>query len=156
MESEGITTVDRFTLEDAEELALKLERDFAPLCTKLRDLRPDVEKMRRMFKELCRARAVTIAGCRNFGEFCEKKLGRQRQTVYEMLGDYKQKPKTKKVGSIDHPGYRQLLVDLLAEIERVGDRCPLSLTLMCRTISELLAQRDRPMDLDQVGREAAA
>jgi hypothetical protein len=78
----------QFTLEEAEELAGKLEREFAPMCTKLKSLKPEVEKMQAMFKELCKG-SVTIAECRNFGEFCEKKLGRKRQTVYEMLGDYK-------------------------------------------------------------------
>jgi len=78
----------QFTLEEAEQLACKLEREFAPICTKLKSLKPEVEKMQAMFKELCKG-SVTIAGCHNFGEFCEKKLGRKRQTVYEMLGDYK-------------------------------------------------------------------
>jgi hypothetical protein len=82
----------QFTLEEAEKLAGKLEREFAPICTKLRSLKPEVEKMQAMFKELCKG-SVTIAGCRNFGEFCEKKLGRKRQTVYEMLGDYKKSRK---------------------------------------------------------------
>lgn len=78
----------QFTLEEAEALACKLEQEFAPVCAKLKSLKPEVETMHAMFKVLCKG-SVTIAGCRNFGEFCEKKLGRKRQTVYEMLGDYK-------------------------------------------------------------------
>lgn len=81
-------SMSHFTMEEAEKLAIKLEHEFAPICTKLKSLKPEVEKMQAMFKELCKG-SVTIAGCRNFGEFCEKKLCRKRQTVYEMLGDYK-------------------------------------------------------------------
>jgi hypothetical protein len=77
-------------LAAAEKLALSLQKSFAPLCIKLTSLKPQVEKMRDLFAELVKG-SVTIAGCKSFGEFCEKKLGRKRQTVYEMLGDYKKK-----------------------------------------------------------------
>ena len=92
MKNKNENSNGQFTLEEAEGLATKLEQEFAPVCVKLKSLKPEVEMMQAMFKVLCKG-SVTIAGCRNFGEFCEKKLGRQRQTVYEMLGSYKAKQK---------------------------------------------------------------
>lgn len=92
MKSKNENSKGQFTLEEAERLATKLEQEFAPVCVKLKSLKPEVEMMQSMFKALCKG-SVTIAGCRNFGEFCEKKLGRKRQTVYEMLGSYKAKQK---------------------------------------------------------------
>jgi hypothetical protein len=93
MKHETEKSKSRFNLEEAEKLACNLEKQFAPICAKLKSLKPEVEKMHAMFTELCKG-SVTIAGCRSFGEFCEKKLGRKRQTVYEMLGEYKKKHKT--------------------------------------------------------------
>lgn len=92
MKNKNENSKGQFTLDEAERLAAKLEQEFAPVCVKLKSLKPDVEMMQAMFKALCKG-SLTIAGCRNFGEFCEKRLGRKRQTVYEMLGSYKAKQK---------------------------------------------------------------
>ena len=78
-------------LSEAEERAQKLVDEFAPLCAKLKDLKPEIEKVKADFKKV--KGSQTILGCRHFKEFCEKKLNRKEQTVYAMLGDYSQKPK---------------------------------------------------------------
>ena len=92
MKNKNENSNGQFTLEEADRLATKLEQEFASVCVKLKSLKPEVEMMQAMFKALCKG-SLTIAGCRNFGEFCEKRLGRKRQTVYEMLGSYKAKQK---------------------------------------------------------------
>ena len=71
MKSKNENSKGQFTLEEAERLATKLEQEFAPVCVKLKSLKPEVEMMQSMFKALCKG-SVTIAGCRNFGEFVKR------------------------------------------------------------------------------------
>jgi hypothetical protein len=74
-------------LADAEKRAQKLVDEFAPLTQKLTALKPQIVEIQADFKKI--KGSQTILGCRYFKEFCEKKLNRKEQTVYEMLGDYR-------------------------------------------------------------------
>jgi hypothetical protein len=88
-------------LAEAEKRAQQLINEFAPLCVKLKALKPQIEKVQADFKKL--KGSQTILGCRHFKEFCEKKLNRKEQTVYAMLGDYTKKQKSKKDGDGSKP-----------------------------------------------------
>jgi len=88
-------------LAEAENRAQKLADEFAPLCVKLRALKPQIEEVQADFKKL--KGSQTILGCRSFKDFCEKKLDRTEQAVYAMLGDYSKKQKSKKDGDGSTP-----------------------------------------------------
>lgn len=81
-------------LAEAENRAQKLADEVAPLCVKLKAMKPQIEKVQADFKKL--KGSQTILGCRCFKDFCEKKLDRTEQAVYAMLGDYSNKQKAKK------------------------------------------------------------
>jgi hypothetical protein len=199
---------------NAEELAVLVEAEFNGHCQKLRDLKPHVEAVREAFKTLTGSK--TIAGCRSFPEFCEKKLHRTKQAVYSMLGDYSKKPKNdgqskgkknmpertathhtlaladedvecmrtgcnaavrhfgaesrgdeteaekakqeflaiSKAESLkstifgDQPNYKMLLIDLLSEVEKVGEKLPVSLTRKCQGIRKRLGIDDASFGLE--------
>ncbi len=67
-----------------EKLAAEVAAKFATVCVKLRQLKPEIEKIRSYFQESIRS-SVTLAGCRSFREFCENRLYRSQQAVYKML-----------------------------------------------------------------------
>jgi len=69
---------------EIEKLAEEVAAHFETVCAKLSELRPKVEKIKSYFRESIRG-SVTLAGCRSFREFCEKRLHRCEQTVYKML-----------------------------------------------------------------------
>ena len=75
------------SLADAEKRAQKLVDEFAPLTQKLTALKPQIVEIQADFKKI--KGSQTILGCRYFKQFCETKLNRKEQTVYEMLGDYR-------------------------------------------------------------------
>lgn len=80
---------------EMETLAATVAQQFRASSRKLRALRPQVQQIQDYFASSVRG-SVKLAGCSSFGEFCEKKLGRTRQAVYALLGDYPQKQKEKK------------------------------------------------------------
>jgi len=198
----------------AEELAAFLEKEFNGYCQKLRDLKPQIEAVQEAFKTLTGSK--TIAGCRSFSEFCEKKLHRTKQAVYSMLGDYAkksgkrgqssdkgesmpQKPavhqtlalaeedvermrtgcnaavryfdaeakgheeeaekakkefiaisKAESLKSVifgDQPNYKMILLDVLSDIEKVGDKLPVALTRKCEAIRKRLRIDDASFGL---------
>jgi len=88
-------------LSEAEARAQKLVDELAPLCAKLKDLKPLIVEVQADFKKLMGSQ--TIMGCRNFKGFCTKKLGRTEQAVYAMIGDYTKKQKSKKDGDGSKP-----------------------------------------------------
>jgi hypothetical protein len=88
-------------LAEAEDRAQKLVNEFAPLCVKLKDLKPLIVELQADFKKL--KGSQTIFGCRSFKEFCDQKLERTEQAVYAMLGDYSKKQKSKKDGDGSKP-----------------------------------------------------
>jgi hypothetical protein len=69
---------------EMEKIAEEVAAEFGTVCAKLSELRPKVEKIQLYFRESVRG-SVTLAGCRSFREFCEKRLRRCEQTVYKML-----------------------------------------------------------------------
>jgi hypothetical protein len=197
----------------AEQLAVLVEQQFSEQCQKLRDLKPQIEAVREAFKTLTGSK--TIAGCRSFPEFCEKKLHRTKQAVYAMLGDYSKKTKNEgqptgkknvpeqaathqtlaladedvermrtgcnaavrhfeakakgdedtaekakqeflaisKAESLksvifgDEPNYKMLLIDLLSDVEKVGDKLPVPLTRKCQAIRKRLGIDDASFGL---------
>jgi hypothetical protein len=72
----------------AEELASRIlgQLDDA-LCVKLKELKDDLERLRDEFKDL--NGGETIAGCKTWAEFCEKKLHRTDRAVRKMLAGAK-------------------------------------------------------------------
>ena len=76
-------------LAEAEKRAQQLADEFAPLCVKLKAMKPRIVEVQADFKKL--KGSQTILGCRHFKEFCSKKLSRSEQAVYAMLGDYTKK-----------------------------------------------------------------
>jgi hypothetical protein len=88
MEEKSITKIPD---AEAEKLAEKVVQTFTDCCQKLRDLKPEIEKIQLWFQQVKGSR--TLMGCFSFPEFCEKKLHRTKQAVYAMLGDYSQKEK---------------------------------------------------------------
>jgi hypothetical protein len=88
-------------LAEAENRAQNLVDELAPLCVKLKALKPQIAEVQADFKKL--KGSQTILGLRCFKDFCEKKLGRTEQAVYAMLGDYAKKQKSKKDGDGSTP-----------------------------------------------------
>jgi hypothetical protein len=197
---------------EAERLAVFIEQQFNEQCQKLRDLKPQIEAVREAFKTLKGSK--TIAGCRSFPEFCEKKLHRTKQAVYAMLGGYSNKPKKdgsstgtehpqqrtrqqklnlahedvermrtgcnaavryfeaeaagneqeaesakqeffgiskaeslKSVIFGDQPDFKVLLIELLSEVEKVGEKLPVSLTRTCQAMRKRLGVDDASFGL---------
>lgn len=84
--------------QEMEKIAAMVIDTFAEYCKKLKDLKPEVNRIQWWFKHQIKAPS-TLAGCGSFKEFCEKKLHRTEQAVYAMLGDYTEKAKKKKNGN---------------------------------------------------------
>ncbi|HWY03011.1 MAG TPA: hypothetical protein VNX60_05035 [Candidatus Acidoferrum sp.] len=80
---------------DMETLAKEVAHEFHNHCRKLRQLKPKIQLIQNYYSTAVRG-SVTLAGCSSFKEYCEKKLGRTKQAVYSMLGDYPQKKEQKK------------------------------------------------------------
>jgi hypothetical protein len=196
---------------EKEKLAAQVVETFTGCCTKLKELKKDIEQIRQWFKDL--KGSQTLAGCRSFKEFCEKRLNRTEQAVYAMLGDYGKK-KTTSDGSSkkkatnpplkpqtispedqdrlvtaanaarryfeaeeqgdaakaedakkefeaistldpikstifgDQPNYKYLLIDLLADMEALGSRLPVTLTCKCAAIRKRMGIADPGFRLD--------
>ena len=75
---------------EMESLAKETTQEFRDRFRKLRELKPKIQRIQDYFANNVRG-SVTLAGCSSFKEFCEKKLGRTKQAVYSLLGDYPQK-----------------------------------------------------------------
>ncbi|MGA3315457.1 MAG: hypothetical protein ABSC64_03350 [Candidatus Korobacteraceae bacterium] len=102
----------------AERRAQKLVDEFAPLTQKLTALKPRIVEIQADFKKIKGSQA--ILGCRYFKEFCEKMLNRKEQTVYEMLGDYRNGNKDGDQKSKPHkPGRHQNLNLANEDVERM-------------------------------------
>ena len=105
-------------LADAEKRAQKLVDEFAPLTQKLTALKPQIVEIQADFRKI--KGSETILGCRYFKEFCEKKLNRREQSVYEMLGDYRKGKKDGDQKSKPHkPGTHQNLNLANEDVERM-------------------------------------
>jgi hypothetical protein len=80
---------------EMEAIAKETALEFRDRFRKLRELKPKIQRIQDYFTNSVRG-SVTLAGCSSFKEYCEKKLGRTRQAVYSLLGDYPQKKEQKK------------------------------------------------------------
>lgn len=80
---------------DMEKLAQSVAEKFTTLCTKLKELKPEISRIQEWFRNHQRG-SVTLSGCRSFKEYCEQRLNRTEQAVYAMLGDKVAKKKTMK------------------------------------------------------------
>ena len=67
-----------------ETLATKLVSEWHGHLSKLKELAPSIEEVEKYFQKHVRG-SVTLMGCSSFKEFCEKRLKRDRSTVYKML-----------------------------------------------------------------------
>lgn len=83
-------TLDKKEHAEIEQLAREVAKDFRTSCSKLRSLKPKIERIQGYFADHVRG-SVTVLGCGSFKEYCEKKLGRTKQAVYSMLGEYPQR-----------------------------------------------------------------
>jgi phage-related protein len=106
-------------LAEAEDRAQKLVNELAPLCVKLKDLKPLIVELQADFKKL--KGSQTIFGCRSFKEFCEQKLGRTEQAVYAMLGDYSKKQQKQNGRSSHRSTAHQQFAD--EDVERMRTGC---------------------------------
>ena len=104
-------------LAEAEKRAQQLVDEFAPLCVKLKALKPQIEKVQADFKKL--KGSQMILGCGSFKHFCEKKLDRTEQAVYAMLGDYSDKQKAKKNRGTHKPTTHENLNLVSEDVERM-------------------------------------
>lgn len=80
---------------EMETLAEQVAMEFRSYDRSLRKLHPQIELIHNYFATSVRG-SVTLAGCVSFSEYCTKKLGRTRQAVYSMLGEYPTKAKERK------------------------------------------------------------
>lgn len=123
-----------------ERVAERVADVFATCCAKLKELRPEIEKIQGWFKD---NNGKTLAGCHSFKEFCEKKLNRTEQAVYAMLGKYSDRPARKTKLSAEKSDrleldYKSLLLELLEAVEKVGEKLPVTLTRKCQAVQEKL------------------
>lgn len=72
---------------EMEKFAAKLVADWTDGLAKLKELAPDIKKVEDYFQKHVRG-SVTLMGCSSFKQFCEKRLNRDRSTVYKMLKNY--------------------------------------------------------------------
>ena len=79
---------------EMEKLAAQTALEFRACSRELRTLQPKIQHIQDYFASSVRG-SVTLAGCSSFKEYCEKKLGRTRQAIYALLGNYPQKQKEK-------------------------------------------------------------
>jgi hypothetical protein len=95
----GVNFFDPRVVDDEhaamEKVASEVANDFRACCRKLKELAPKVKIIQDYFATSVRG-SVTLAGCGSFKEFCQKKLGRTKQAVYAMLGEYPQRQKERK------------------------------------------------------------
>jgi len=73
--------------EEMEKFATKLVSEWHGHLTKLKELAPAIKKVEDYFQKHVRG-SVTLMGCSSFKEFCEKRLKRDRSTVYKMLKNF--------------------------------------------------------------------
>ena len=111
---------------EMEKLAEQVATQFRSYDRSLRKLRPEIELIHNYFATSVRG-SVTLAGCGAFGEYCTKKLGRTRQAVYSMLGEYPTKAKEKKQrvprGEREREDYvpKEAVVRMRMAIDRVNE-----------------------------------
>jgi hypothetical protein len=74
-------------LKEADKRADFVIAAMGALTAKLREFKPQIEESRRDFRKL--KGNQTIAGCKTWAEFCEKKLHRTDRAVRKMLADPK-------------------------------------------------------------------
>ena len=79
---------------EMEKLAVQTALEFRACSRELRTLRPKIQHIQDYFASSVRG-SVTLVGCSSFKEYCERKLGRTRQAIYALLGNYPQKQKEK-------------------------------------------------------------
>lgn len=73
---------------EAENLANRILKQLEhALCVKLKELKEDIKELRSDFNNL--KGKETIAGCKSWAEFCQKKLHRTDRAVRKMLADPK-------------------------------------------------------------------
>jgi len=84
---------------DMEKFATETVSTWHGQLAKLKELAPAIDRIEKYFSDHVRG-SVTLLGCSSFKDFCEKRLKRHRNTVYEMLRDYK----TKKDGKAGDTG----------------------------------------------------
>lgn len=76
--------------DEMEKFAAKLVAEWTAPLAKLMELAPAVKKVEDYFQTHVRG-SVTLTGCSSFKEFCEKRLKRDRSTVYKMLKNFERK-----------------------------------------------------------------
>src|SRR5208337_3688866 len=108
-------------LAEAEKRAQQLVDEFAPLCVKLKTLKPQIVVVQADFRKI--KGSQTILGLRSFKEFCSKKLSCTEQGVYAMLGDYYTKQKAKKERDSQKPASHQKLALADEDVERMRTGC---------------------------------
>lgn len=106
-------------LAEAENRAQNLVDELAPLCVKLKALKPQIAEVQADFRKL--KGSQTILGLRCFKDFCEKKLGRTEQAVYAMLGDYAKKQQKQNGRSSHKPTAHQEFAD--EDVRRMRTGC---------------------------------
>src|SRR5205807_7700576 len=79
---------------EMEKLAVQTALEFRACSRELRTLRPKIQHIQDYFASSVRG-SVTLVGCSSFKDYCERKLGRTRQAIYALLGNYPQKQKEK-------------------------------------------------------------
>ena len=70
--------------QQAEKRASHVLTQLNAFCTKLRELKDEIAQLRNDFKNL--KEQETIAGCKTWKEFCERKLHRTDRAVRKLLG----------------------------------------------------------------------
>ena len=118
-------TVDKMRAE-MEEFAKKTVSAWETQLAKLKELAPAIDRIERYFSEHVRG-SVTLLGCSSFKEFCEKRLKRHRNSVYEMLRNYKaekdgkagQVTKGKGKGGSNRVTLKQELAQAKADVKRL-------------------------------------
>ena len=73
---------------EMEQFAKDLVSTWHGHLAKLMELASQIEEVEEYFRKHVRG-SVTLLGCKSFKEFCEKRLNRHRNSVYEMLRNYK-------------------------------------------------------------------
>jgi hypothetical protein len=103
---------------EMEKLAATLVAEWIDGLAKLKELAPDIKKVEEYFQKHVRGSA-TLIGCSSFKQFCEKRLKRDRTTVYKMLKNYERESSDGRAKAAEgvpkQPGKRDQLKQELAE-----------------------------------------
>jgi hypothetical protein len=111
---------------DMERFATETVSTWHGQLAKLKELAPAIDRIEKYFSDHVRG-SVTLLGCSSFKEFCEKRLKRHRNTVYEMLRNYKAEKdgkagetgKRKGKGGSNRDTLKQELAQAKADVERL-------------------------------------